>query len=62
MDSGTLVTTTGPVFDPAGKHIGTFNSVRRRESQWTWEDRPRQWLPGVRVREVSAPPKYAKSA
>ena len=31
LDSGGLGFSTGPVFDPAGKRIGTFNSVWRRE-------------------------------
>jgi len=37
LDSGTLAMTSGPVFDPAGKRIGTFNSVWRRESDGTWK-------------------------
>lgn len=36
LDSGTLGFSTGPVFDPAGKRVGTFNSVWRRESDGTW--------------------------
>src|SRR5579883_654128 len=31
VDSGTLAMTSGPVRDPAGKRIGTFHSVWRRE-------------------------------
>jgi imidazolonepropionase-like amidohydrolase/ketosteroid isomerase-like protein len=31
VDSGTLAMSQGPVFDPAGKRVGTFNSVWRRE-------------------------------
>lgn len=35
LDSGTLGLTSGPVRDPAGNTIGTFNSVWRREgSGW----------------------------
>ena len=37
LDSGTLAMTSGPVFDPAGKRIGTFNSVWRREADGTWK-------------------------
>ena len=36
VDSGTLAMTSGPVFDPAGKRIGTFNSVWRREADGAW--------------------------
>jgi ketosteroid isomerase-like protein len=31
LDSGTLALSSGPVFDPSGKRIGTFNSIWRRE-------------------------------
>jgi ketosteroid isomerase-like protein len=37
LDSGTLGFTSGPVFDPAGKQIGTFNSVWRREADGNWK-------------------------
>jgi hypothetical protein len=37
LDSGTLALTSGPVFDPAGKRIGTFNSVWRRETDGAWK-------------------------
>ena len=36
LDSGALGLSTGPVFDPAGKRIGTFNSVWRREADGAW--------------------------
>jgi len=36
LDSGDLGTTQGPVFDPEGKHVGTFNSVWRREADGKW--------------------------
>lgn len=36
LDSGSLALSTGPVFDPAGKRIGTFNSVWRREADGAW--------------------------
>lgn len=36
LDSGTLGLTSGPVFDPDGKRIGTFNSVWRREADGRW--------------------------
>jgi ketosteroid isomerase-like protein len=37
LDSGTLAMTSGPVKDPAGKRIGTFNSVWRREANGPWK-------------------------
>jgi len=37
LDSGTLAMTQGPVRDPDGKRIGTFNSVWRRESNGQWK-------------------------
>lgn len=37
LASGGLGLTSGPVFDPAGKQTGTFNSVWRRESDGTWK-------------------------
>jgi len=37
LDSGNLGFTSGPVFDPAGKRIGTFNSVWRREADGSWK-------------------------
>lgn len=37
LDSGTLAMTSGPVRDPAGKRIGTFNSVWRREANGRWK-------------------------
>ena len=37
LDSGQLGLTSGPVFDPEGKQIGTFNSVWRRESDGSWK-------------------------
>jgi ketosteroid isomerase-like protein len=36
LDSGTLAMTSGPVRDPGGKRIGTFNSVWRREGK-SWK-------------------------
>jgi ketosteroid isomerase-like protein len=37
LDSGTLAMTQGPVRDPDGKRIGTFNSVWRREASGQWK-------------------------
>ena len=37
LDSGTLAMTSGPVRDPSGKRIGTFNSVWRREAKGRWK-------------------------
>ena len=34
--SGTLALSSGPVFDPKGIRIGTFNSVWRREADGVW--------------------------
>ncbi len=36
LDSSGLALSTGPVFDPAGKRIGTFTSVWRQEAPATW--------------------------
>jgi ketosteroid isomerase-like protein len=36
LDSGGLALSTGPVLDPQGHQIGTFNSIWRRESDGTW--------------------------
>ncbi len=36
LDSGTLGLTSGPVFDPAGNRIGTFNTTWRREAGGEW--------------------------
>ena len=35
-DAGTLGISTGPVRDPAGKRIGTFNSIWRRGADGKW--------------------------
>ena len=37
LNSGTLGFTSGPVFDPKGNRIGTFNSVWQRQSDGTWK-------------------------
>ncbi len=37
LDSGTLGYSSGPVRDPQGKTIGTYNSVWRREADGTWK-------------------------
>jgi ketosteroid isomerase-like protein len=36
LESGTLALSTGPVFDPKGQRIGTFNSVWRLEKSGAW--------------------------
>lgn len=36
LDSGTLALTSGPVRDPDGKQIGTFNSIWRRDADGRW--------------------------
>jgi ketosteroid isomerase-like protein len=36
LDSGTLALTSGPVRDPQGQQIGTFNSIWRRDSDGRW--------------------------
>jgi len=36
LDSGTLAFSTGPVRDPEGREIGTFNSIWRREADGRW--------------------------
>ena len=37
LDSGTLAMSSGPVRNPAGRRIGTFNSVWRREGGGRWK-------------------------
>jgi len=37
LDSGMLAFSTGPVRDPEGRQIGTFNSVWRREADGRWK-------------------------
>jgi len=37
LDSGRLGFSSGPVRDPAGLRIGTFNSVWRREADGSWK-------------------------
>lgn len=36
LDSGTLALSSGPVLDPSGQRVGTFNSVWRREKDGKW--------------------------
>ncbi len=36
LDSGTIALSTGPVLDPTGKRVGTFNSVWRLEKDGQW--------------------------
>jgi ketosteroid isomerase-like protein len=37
VESGTLALSSGPVRDPSGARIGTFNSVWRREADGSWK-------------------------
>ena len=37
LADGTLGMTSGPVYDPAGQRIGTFNSVWRRGKDGSWK-------------------------
>jgi ketosteroid isomerase-like protein len=36
LASGKLAWSSGPVYDPSGRQIGTYNSVWRRESDGRW--------------------------
>jgi len=36
LDSGTLALSSGPVYDPDGNRIGTFNSVWRLDADGRW--------------------------
>jgi len=36
LQSGKLGLTSGPVYDPAGKRVGTFQSTWRREADGAW--------------------------
>jgi ketosteroid isomerase-like protein len=37
LASGTLAMTSGPVFDPQGRRIGTFNSIWQRQKDGSWK-------------------------
>jgi ketosteroid isomerase-like protein len=37
LDSGSLGLTSGPVFDPEGNRIGTFNSIWRLNTDGVWK-------------------------
>jgi len=37
LDSGTLALSAGPVYDPGGKRVATFNSIWRREPDGQWQ-------------------------
>jgi ketosteroid isomerase-like protein len=37
LDSGKLAHSSGPVFNPKGERVGTFNSVWRRGSDGSWK-------------------------
>ncbi len=36
LESGSLALSSGPVFDPQGKRIGSFSSIWRREAPGVW--------------------------
>jgi ketosteroid isomerase-like protein len=36
LPSGNLAISNGPVFDPAGKKVGNFSSIWRREADGSW--------------------------
>jgi len=36
LESGTLGITSGPVFDPQGKRVGTFMTIWQREADGKW--------------------------
>ena len=36
LESGTLASSSGPVFDPSGKQIATFSSIWRLEAPGVW--------------------------
>jgi len=37
LDSGRLGLTSGPVLDPDGNRVGTFNSIWRRNAEGVWK-------------------------
>lgn len=37
LDSGQLAHSSGPVFDPQGRRVATFNSIWRREADGSWK-------------------------
>jgi len=36
LESGDLAFSSGPVFDPQGRRVGTFNSIWRRDAKGNW--------------------------
>ena len=36
LENGTLALSSGPVFDPSGKQVSTFNSIWRRDPDGRW--------------------------
>lgn len=36
LENGTLAHSSGPVFDPSGKQVSTFNSIWRRDPDGKW--------------------------
>ena len=37
LDTGKLAHSSGPVFNPKGERVGSFNSIWRRESNGSWK-------------------------
>jgi ketosteroid isomerase-like protein len=57
LESGSLGVTSGPVRDPSGRRIGTFNSVWRRERDGRW-----RILIDIGCPSCEAPPSPSPSA
>jgi ketosteroid isomerase-like protein len=55
VDSKTLAISTGPVFDPDGTRIGTFNSTWRREKDGRWRIVLDNGCPPCRCPEPATP-------
>ncbi len=62
LDSGTLAYSSGPVFDPKGKRVGTFNSVWRREPDGAWRVVFDKACSALRLHESAEEPKATASA
>ena len=52
LTSGTLGYTSGPVYDPKGNRIGTFNSVWQRQADGTWKIVFDKGCPPCEVHEI----------
>lgn len=57
LDSGTLAHSSGPVLNPEGKQVGTFNSIWRREADGSWKIVFDKGCPACNCAAIPAEPK-----